>query len=188
MDVPMRFPDDMKGLKRMAAVVLPKDFGAIVAYTGIGRNTVAAEGGSGSGFMTIQLARICKKVYSFESREEHYRVAKENIDKLGLKNVVIANKPMEGMSQKNLDFIFLDYKDSHVHIPVMHEKLKEGGWLVGYCPNIEQAKQFHLECQKLFRDVFTITTHDVNYAIRDFGCRPDNFALVHTAFLIFAKK
>ena len=70
----------------------------------------------------------------------------------------------------------------------MHPHIKDGGFLVGYCPNIEQAKAFHLGAKPIFNDVFTITSSITNYTMRDLGCRPDNFGMVHTAYLVFAKK
>ncbi len=181
-------PEDLMKLSRGAAVVLPKDFGAVVAYTGIGKDSIVAEAGAGTGFMTVQLARIAKHVYSYENREEHYKVALANVQRLKLENVTLKNEEMSALDQDNLDLIFLDFKGSNLLIPQMHPRIKNGGWLVSYCPNIEQAKEFSLECSKLFRQVFTITSNVTHYTIRDFGCRPDNFGMVHTGYLTFAKK
>ncbi len=184
----LHLPDDLNRLKRRAQVVLPKDFGAVIALTGIGRNSKIAEAGSGSGFMAIQFARIAKKVYSYEIRAEHYSVALNNIDKLGIKNIVLKNDDIANISENNLDLIFLDMKDSDRLVEMMHGRIKNGGFLVGYCPNIEQAKSFHLKSQEIFSDAFTMTASNTFYAIRDFGCRPEQFGLMHTAYLVFAKK
>lgn len=181
-------PEDLMKMRRGAAVVLPKDFGAVIAFTGLTRESIVAEAGAGTGFMTVQLARIAKKVYSYESREEHYKIAKSNISKLKLDNVELTLGSIESLDKSGLDLVFLDFKGSNVLIPQMHQHLKDGGWLVSYCPNIEQAREFHIACVKCFRRVFTITSSITHYAVRELGCRPDNFGMVHTAFLTFARK
>ena len=69
MEIHSHFPPYLKKLIRRSQVVLPKDIGTVIAYTGIGKESVIAEAGTGSGFATIQFANICKKVYSFEIRK-----------------------------------------------------------------------------------------------------------------------
>ena len=182
------FPRYLRALKRKAQVILPKDFGAIVAYSGIDRDSVVAEGGSGSGFFTVQVARIVKKVYSYELRSDHYELALKNINKLGIDNVVLKNADISDIKEEDLDMIFLDMKDSDKLVERMHEHLAKNGVLVGYNPNIEQAKSFHLKSAELFSDVFTISTMNIEYKIRDFGCRPENVGLIHTGYLTFARK
>ncbi|MCX8199897.1 MAG: methyltransferase domain-containing protein [Candidatus Micrarchaeota archaeon] len=181
-------PDDLRKMRRGAAVVLPKDFGAVVAFTGITKDSVVAEAGTGTGFMAVQLARVVKKVYTYEIKEEHYKTAKSNIEKLGLDNVELVHGPIESLDRSGLDLIFLDFKGSAALIQHAHAHIKDNGWLVSYHPNIEQAKEFHLGCNKVFRRTFTITSSVMHYVIRDFGCRPDNFGMVHTGYLAFAQK
>jgi len=132
-------PEDLTGLGRRAAVVLPKDFGAVVAYTGLKSDWVVAEAGAGSGFMTVQLARISKHVYSYENREEHYKVALANITKLGLDNVTLINADISTLDKNDLNLIFLDFKDSYNYIEDMHKHLRKNGWLVGYLPKAFQV-------------------------------------------------
>jgi tRNA (adenine57-N1/adenine58-N1)-methyltransferase len=65
------FPKLLKKSKRGGpAVVLPKDAGLVIGYTGIGKNSKVVELGSGSGFMSMYLGNICKLVVSYEKREE----------------------------------------------------------------------------------------------------------------------
>ena len=180
------FPPDLNALKRGAQAVLPKDFGMVAAYTGIGRESVVAEAGTGSGCMAIQLGRIVKKLYSYEIRKDHFEFAERNIKRAKSTNIILKNQGIETLEEKNLDLIFLDLKDSDKLIPQLRQNLKDDGFLAGYCPNIEQAKSFHLISNKYFSDVFTISSINIEYAIRDFGCRPKNIGLVHTSFLVFA--
>lgn len=188
MEIHTHFPPYLSKLARRSQVVLPKDIGTIIAYTGIGKESVIAEGGSGSGFAAIQFANVCKKVYSFEIREDHFEFAKKNIEKSKLNNIEIKNSSIEELNVSELDLIFLDMKDSHLQVAKLAPLVKEKGYMVGYVPNMEQAKDFTLECEKYFSNVFTITTQIVSYEIRDFGCRPDHFGMQHTAYLVFAEK
>ncbi len=188
MEIHTHFPPYLKKLIRRSQVVLPKDIGTVIAYTGIGKESVIAEAGTGSGFATIQFANICKKVYSFEIREDHYEFAKKNIEKSNMDNIELQNSSIDELTVPELDLIFLDLKDSHLMVSKLHNLIKEKGYMVGYVPNIEQAKDFTLECEKYFSKVFTITTQIVSYEVRDFGCRPDHFGMQHTAYLVFAEK
>jgi len=52
----------------------------------------------------------------------------------------------------------------------------------------EQAKALHLECQKQFAGVFTMECIMREFEVRDFGFRPAHFGLMHTAYLVFARK
>lgn len=188
MKIHTHFPPYLKKFVRKSQVVLPKDMGTIIAYTGIGKESIVAEGGSGSGFSAIQFANICKKVYSYEIREDHYSFAKKNIDKSKLDNIELVNSSIEELNISELDLIFLDLKDSHVQIPTLQHLIKKKGYMVGYLPNVEQAKEFSLECEKYFSSVFTVTTQIVSYEVRDFGFRPSHFVMNHTAYLVFAEK
>ncbi|MGC9005915.1 MAG: rRNA adenine N-6-methyltransferase family protein, partial [Candidatus Micrarchaeia archaeon] len=70
MRIKPRLNDFLKKLKRGPAVVLPKDFGMIVAYSGVNRESTVVDIGGGSGFLALSLARIAKKVVTYERREE----------------------------------------------------------------------------------------------------------------------
>ncbi len=188
MEIHNHFPPNLRKYVRRSQVVLPKDLGIVIAYTGIGKESIIAEAGTGSGFATIQFANICKKIYSYEIREDHYEFALKNIEKSNLNNIEIHNLSVEELKVKDLDLIFLDMKDSHLLVSKLFHLIKEKGYMVGYVPNIEQAKEFTLKCEKYFSKVFTVTSQVNSYRIRDFGCRPEHFGMQHTAYLVFAEK
>ena len=61
------FPPLLMKLKRGGpAITQPKDAGLIIGYTGLGKNSKVLELGSGTGFMTVQLANIAKEVVSYD--------------------------------------------------------------------------------------------------------------------------
>jgi len=101
----------IKSLKRGPAIMKEKDIGAILANVDIDKNSVVLDAGSGTGLMTIYLAKFVKKVYSYDSNKEFLTIAKENSKYLNLKNIVFKNKDItKGIEEKNLDFINLDMK------------------------------------------------------------------------------
>jgi len=184
------FPPLLKKCKRGGpAVTHPKDAGMIMGYTGIGKHSFVVELGSGSGFMTVQLANIVDKVVSYEKREEFQELAMHNVEKSGLTNVEFKLRDVfEGIDESEVDLIFCDIAQPEKIIEQTHSALKEGGFMAAHCLNIEQAKALHLAAEPIFRNVFTIDCTIQEYDVRDFGTRPKHFGLMHTAYLVFAKK
>jgi len=186
------FPPLLRKLKRGGpAITQPKDAGLVVAYTGIGRESRVIELGSGSGFMTVQLANVAKEVVSYEKRKEFLEIAKENVKRSGLKNVTFKHRDVfEGIDEKDgtWDLVLCDIPDSHKTVEMAHAALKKKGYLVGHCMQAEQAKALHLEAEKHFEEVFTIEGTVREYEVKEFGIRPKHFGLVYTAYLVFAQK
>ena len=60
-------PPHYRRLKRGPQVVLPKDIGMIIAYTGVGKESVCVDAGTGSGWLAISLARIAKEVTTYDN-------------------------------------------------------------------------------------------------------------------------
>ncbi len=190
MDLKFHFPDLLKKLRRGPAIIHPKDAGLIIAYTGVGKNSTVIEAGAGSGFLTVQLANVCKKVHSYEKKPEFYELAKRNLEIVGIENVELKNKDIfEGIDEKEADLVALDLPDAEKAVRNSYGALKNGGWLTGYLPNVEQAKNFYLECHKTgFREIFMIEGIVREYKVREYGVRPAHIGLMHTAYLVFAKK
>ena len=186
------FPPLLRRLKRGGpAVTLPKDAGMVIAYTGIGRDSRVLELGSGTGFMTVQLANIAKEVVSYEKRKEFLDIAEDNVRRAGLKNVSFKlHDVIHGIDENDgsWDLVFCDIADAEKTAGAAHAALKKGGYLAAHCLHAEQAKALHLEAQNHFAEVFTLECLMREYEVRDFGFRPAHFGLMHTAYLVFARK
>jgi tRNA (adenine57-N1/adenine58-N1)-methyltransferase len=185
-----KFPQFLKKLKRGPQVVVPKDLGAIIAYTGIGKESVVVDAGTGSGFLAIFLANICKKVITYEIREDFYKLALENIKLSGLKNIEIKNKDVfSGIDEENVDLVTLDLPNAERALEKARVALKENGYVVGILPNMEQLKSFYQELKRLkFKEIFALETIHREIMVREEGTRPVNKEVVHTAYLCFGKK
>ncbi len=184
------FPRMLERLKRGGpAVTLPKDAGIVIAYSGIGKNSKVIELGTGSGFMTVQLANIAKEVITYEKRKEFVELALQNIRRAGLDNIVLKEEDVfEKFDENDADLIFCDIAEAEKIAEKAHSALKKDGCFAAHCLNIEQAKTLILELRKYFKEVFMTECIVRDYEIRDFGTRPKHFGLMHTAYLVFARK
>ncbi|MBN2478514.1 methyltransferase domain-containing protein [Candidatus Micrarchaeota archaeon] len=180
----------MKKLKRGPAVTIPKDAGLIISYTGLNKNSKVVELGGGSGFLTVQLARIAKEVVSYERKKEFAEIIEMNAEKMGLKNVKVKVRDIveEQIDEKDADLVTVDIKDAEKIAEKAYTALKKDGYLAGHCLNIEQARVLYLECEKYFREVMIIEGIVREYEIKEKGTRPKHLGLVHTAYLVFARK
>ena len=186
------FPPLLQNLKRGGpAITLHKDAGLVIGYTGIGKDSRVIELGSGSGFMTVQLANIAKEVVSYEKRQEFLDLAESNVQKSGLKNVTFKFRDvLTGIDEKDgsWDMVFVDISDPDKIVDDIHAALRKGGYLASHCLQSEQAKALHLAAEKKFSEVFTIEGMVREYEAREFGFRPKHFGMVYTAYLVFARK
>ncbi len=190
MDLKFHFPAILRNHKRGPAIIQPKDAGLIIAYTGIGKESVVVEAGTGSAFLTTMLANVVKRVHSYERKPEFYKLAKKNLERAEITNVELKHKDiLEGIDEKDADLVSLDMPDAEKVVASAHAALKKDGWCVGYLPNIEQAKAFYMECHKNgFADMFMLEGIVRDYEVREYGVRPVHIGLTHTAYLVFARK
>jgi len=186
----VRFPPLLKDMKRGPAVIIPKDIGMVISYTGLGKKSKVVEAGAGSGFATIVLGNIAKSVVAYERKAEFAELVKRNVEKAALKNVKVKNADiLEGIKEKDVDLVLLDMPESQRGVSLAHDALANGGHLVGFLPNLEQAKEFFLAAEEAkFKDVFMIESLVREYDVRAYGVRPKHVGLTHTAYLVFAQK
>lgn len=185
------FIDEYKHMKRSPQMVPLKDIGPIIAYTGIIKDSKVLDAGAGSGGICTLLAKIAKKVYSYEIRDDFHALVKNNIRELGLKNITLKKQDVyQGIKEKDLDVIIFDLPEPWKAIPHANKALKTGGFLVIYSPSIPQimdamtaiAKEPGLIPQR------TIEVIERDWEITDRKVRPRSAQIAHSGFLIFARK
>ncbi len=186
------FIDLLKKCRRAAQIVTPKDASQIVAITGLSQGWRCLDAGAGSGFLAIFIASIVGKkgrVVTYEKRKEFYDVAKHNIEKCGLRNIVIKNKDVRNFGERNLDLITFDMKDSVKLIGKAAKRLKYGGWLVIYSPHIEQQIEARNEMEKHGMNVYaTIETIQRKWKSLYGYTHPEPSGILHTGFMTFGRK
>ena len=185
------FIDDYKRIERGAQIISLKDIGVIISYTGINKTSRAADAGSGSGALACFLANICKEVTSYEIRDDFYTIAKNNKEKLGLKNLKIKKKNVfDGIDEDELDLITLDLPDPWNALGTVEKSLKIGGFLVSYSPTIPQVMDFIniINKKERFIHLKTIELIQREWEIDQRKVRPMTTQTVHTGFLSFVRK
>lgn len=184
------YPKLYRKLKRGPQVILPKDIGIIISYTGVNKESVCVDAGTGSGWLAVSLARIAKKVTSYDLREDFIAIAQKNKEILGLDNVTFKKGDItKKISEKNVDIVTLDLPGSDKALSNAKKMLKSEGIVVGYLPNVEQVRTYVLKLEKLkFGDVHTVEVIVRDMLVRKEGTRPTNTGLWHTAYLVFARK
>ncbi len=184
------YPKMYRRMKRGPQVILPKDIGMIIAYSGAGKDSVCVDAGTGSGWLALSLARVCKQVYSYDTREDFIEIAEKNRVMLGLTNIEFINRNVtKGISQRDVDIIALDMPSSEKALASAKRALKPGGVVVGYLPHMEQVKKFNARLVKLgFCDMHTVEVIVRDMLVREEGVRPSTKGIWHTAYLMFASK
>lgn len=184
-------PDFYRRMIRLPQIITPKDIGSIIAHSGIDRNSSVLEAGAGSGFATCAMASIAKNVVSYEIRKDFAKVARKNVDLIGLDNVTIINKDIKkGIKGKGFDFVLLDLPDPWSLAEKVSRSMKIGGRLCTYSPSIIQVERTIKALPPALRVETLITSNENPWKVemdRDI-LRPESSGIKHTAFLLFCRK
>ncbi len=186
------FIDFFDKLKRRAQVILPKDAVLMIAYAGVNPGDTVVEGGTGSGWLTLWLARAVGeegRVISYDINKENIEIARENLKLLGLEKrveFVIGDITKEGFPECNS--VFLDIPNSYEVIKFW-SKVAPGGFMVFYCPQLTQVLEVVKEARKVDRLILDkcIEVTERPWIIKDKILRPKQW-LEHTAFLLFLRR
>ena len=183
------YPKLYRKLRRGPQVILPKDIGIILAYSGVGRDSVCVDAGTGSGWLTISLARVAKHVYGYDIRDDFLKITKHNVDLIGADNVTLKNQDIfNGIDEREVDLVTLDLPNAEKALRNVKKALKPGACVVSYFPNVEQVKKYVQKLEALgFVDAYTTETILREMLVRKEGSRPATKGLWHTGYLTFAR-
>ena len=186
----MYVPKSYKRLKRGPQVILPKDIGFIMAYTGVGKNSFCVDAGTGSGWLAVSLARICRRVVSYDIRQDFLKIAEKNKAMENLDNLELKNQDFtKSVKERDADLVTLDMPNAEKALRNAYRVLKPEGYVVGYLPHMEQVKKFvkKLSSMGFYNTmVYEIIARDI--LVREEGMRPSTKGVWHTAYLVFAEK
>ncbi|MCD6095106.1 MAG: tRNA (adenine-N1)-methyltransferase [Thermoprotei archaeon] len=186
--------DYVLNVKRRTQIVYPKDIGIILLLGRVGPGSIVVEGGSGSGALTGVLAYMVRpngKVFSYEVREEFLKLAKRNVEKLGVSDYVIFKHKdiTKGIDERNIDTIILDIAAPWLVVEHAAKALKGGGYFISLSPTVDQVEKTVGELRKYnFIDISVLETFVRYWKIKEGESRPLTFMVGHTEFIVFARK
>ena len=184
------FIDKLEKAKRGPAFMLPKDIGLILTNTNINRNSTVLDAGTGSGILSAYLSRFVKKVYSYEINQEFFKLAQENFNNLGIKNIELKNGDIyEDIKENKLDLITLDLLEPWKALKNARRALRNGGYLAVYSSNLNQVSKLVRDLdENSFVFVKTVEVIEREWMIEDFRLRPKSRMIAHSGFLTFIRK
>lgn len=184
--------DILKRTKRLPQVMLPKDAGLIVAYTGACSGWRVLDAGTGSGWLSMFLANIVNpgKVLSYEKREDFAKNVQQEAKKHGIANLRIVNKDiLEADIKARYDLITLDMKGCEKAVEKFCKNLAPGGWFAVYSPHIEQSVAVKDAMTKLGLKNINIIENIAREWYSEHGfTHPVPSGIMHTGFLTFGRK
>ncbi len=186
--------DLIKKVQRKTTILYPKDIGYMFMSTGIGSGSIVAEVGSGSGALTTALAITVGdsgKVYSFERKEEHQKIAIKNIKKYGLEDrveFILKDVSKDGFGDYIFEALFVDVPEPWDLVAPAKKVILPGFFWVSLSPNFEQVKKtyFKLKEHGFFVEK-TVELFEREILVREYGVRPSERMISHTGFLTIAR-
>jgi tRNA (adenine57-N1/adenine58-N1)-methyltransferase len=192
-----RLADFALKMPRGAAVVYPKDTGAILVWADIRPGDVVVEAGTGSGALTMALSRAVGssgRVISFEVREDHAALAAKRIRGFfgaQPENVELRVGAVEvGLEDLHPDRIVLDLPEPWHSVPIAAERLAPGGIFCCYLPTVPQVQTVReaIDAAGAFLDVMTFEMMMREWTVDGRSVRPSHRMVGHTGFISVARK
>jgi tRNA (adenine57-N1/adenine58-N1)-methyltransferase len=187
--------DLIKQLKRTTQIMYPKDIGYILLKLNIMPGSRVIEAGTGSGGLTLALARTVRpdgQVYSYELRPDILRLAQKNLESLGLVDCVELKLRdiVEGFDERDVDALFFDVRRPWAYLPQAVGALKDSGFFGSILPTTNQVAELvrALEAQQTFGHIEVEEVLVRPYKAVPSRLRPMDRMVAHTGYLVFARK
>jgi len=151
------------------------------------------EAGTGSGALTISLAWAVAptgRVFSYEIRDDHLQVARNNLEKMGLLQYVDLHPAsiLEGFRQINADALVLDLRTPWIFLEQARQALRPGGFFVALVPTTNQVSDLLHGLERTgFADIIVEEVLVRGYKPVPDRLRPDEMMVGHTVFLTSAR-
>ena len=181
-------------LERTTQIMYPKDIGYVLLKMNIKPGSRVVEAGTGSGGLTLALARAVMptgQVYSYEARPDMLRLAAKNLDRLGLLPFVELKERdiEEGFDEVDADALFLDLRTPWLYLAQAYAALKGGGFFGALLPTANQVVQLIGALPNYGFDAIEVEELLLRpYKAVPARLRPMDRMVAHTGYLIFARK
>jgi tRNA (adenine57-N1/adenine58-N1)-methyltransferase catalytic subunit len=186
-------------MKRGAQVVYPKDIGLILVYADVFPGATVIEAGTGSGSLTLALARAVGdsgRVISYEARADHYERAAANItswyEGLGGKpeNVELRlGDVFADTGERGVDRMILDLPEPWRAVGTTTQSLAPGGIMCCYLPTVPQVAETVAAMRRGgFGRLKTLEGLVRTWNVDGQSVRPDHRMVAHTGFIVVGRK
>ena len=185
--------DLVRSLKRTSQIIYPKDMGFILMKLSVQPGQTVLEAGTGSGGLTTVLAMTvgsAGRVVSYDVREDMQRLARRNLERLGLEGRVTLKQRdiVAGFDETDADAFFLDVPNPWDYTGQVRRALKGGGFFGSILPTANQVStllialarddyEFVEVCEVLLRYYKPVPER----------LRPTDRMVAHTGYLIFGR-
>jgi len=192
-----RLADYTVKMPRGAAVVYPKDTGAIIVWADIAPGSVVLEAGTGSGALTLALLRAVGqpgRVVSVEQRTDHAAIASKRIvEFLGdlPENLELRIGDVEdNFEDVKPDRVVLDVPEPWHSVGPAVEHMASGGVFCCYLPTVPQVQEVRkaLGASGSFIQATTFEILHREWTVEGRSIRPSHRMQGHTGFITVARK
>ncbi len=181
-------------VSRATQILYPKDIGYLLMKLDIHPGMRVVEAGTGSGAMTLALARLIQpdgQVFTYEEREDHQANARKNIERAGLAQYVQfrVRDIRGGFDEHDADALFLDVREPWLYLAQAHAALKPGGFFGAFVPTTNQVSEMLGELERMSNwvEIEVSELLQRHYKTNADRLRPDDRMVAHTGFLLFAR-
>ena len=181
-------------IKRAGQIIYPKEIGAIVLKMNIVPGSRVVEAGTGSGALTLALARLVAphgKIFTYEERDDMLANARKNFERAGVGDLIEAKQRdiRAGFDERDADALFLDVREPWQFLAQAHAALKGGGFFGSLVPTTNQISDLLAEMERLdsWAEIEVIEILERNYKVNAERLRPWDRMIAHTGYLIFAR-
>lgn len=192
-----RLADFILKMKRGPQVVYPKDLGPIIVYGDIGPGMTVLEAGTGSGALTLGLARAVGptgRVVTVERRDDHASHARRSLERwFGEmpENVEMRAGDVEDVVEElEPERIVLDVPEPWLVLGQAARHQPDGGVVSIYLPTVPQVQTTVETARELgrFTEIDVIEFMMREWNVQGRSVRPGHTMVGHTGFLIFMRK
>jgi tRNA (adenine57-N1/adenine58-N1)-methyltransferase len=186
--------DLIMSVRRNTQIIYPKEAGYVLLKMNLYNGQRVVEAGSGSGALTLAMARAVApdgRVYSYESLPEMGRNSVRNLERVGLDDYVDfkTRDITEGFDETDVDALFLDVRTPWDYLEQGRRALKSSGFFGALVPTTNQVSHLiagleehgfgHIEVEELLLRAYKPVPARL---------RPADTMVGHTGYLIFARK
>jgi tRNA (adenine57-N1/adenine58-N1)-methyltransferase catalytic subunit len=192
-----RLVDFVLKMGRGAQVIYPKDLGPILIYADVVPGARVLEAGTGSGALTIALARAVGpegRVVSYESRREFHDISRENLEQFFGKvpawvDLRVGDVREAGGAEESFDRLLLDLPAPWEVLPDVVAALQPGGLFCGYLPTTGQVQALVQGLETAgFVEIETFEILLRTWHVTPKSVRPDHRMVAHTGFVTVARR